>query len=173
MMPYQVGESVLYGIHGVCRIEGVEDKLIDGNSVTYYVLNPIFESGSTIYTPVDSEKTKAKMRPLLSAPEIFRLIRSMPGENMIWLENENENDRKNRYREIIAGGDRTELIRLIKTLYFQKQTRAETGKKPLASDNHFMKDAEKVLYDEFAHVLNIKREEIVPFIREQIEYKGG
>jgi CarD family transcriptional regulator len=32
------------------------------------------------------------------------------------------------------------------------------------SDEQFMRDAEKILYDEFAYVLGIKREDILPFI---------
>ena len=32
-----------------------------------------------------------------------------------------------------------------------------------------MKDAEKLLYDEFAHVLSISPEQVLPFIMEQVE----
>jgi CarD family transcriptional regulator len=50
-----------------------------------------------------------------------------------------------------------------------QQELKEKGKKLRVSDERFLKDAEKVLYDEFAHVLDIKREEVLPFIFEQIE----
>ena len=36
------------------------------------------------------------------------------------------------------------------------------------ADERFLKDAEKMLYDEFALVLNIREEEVLPFIMEQI-----
>ena len=35
-------------------------------------------------------------------------------------------------------------------------------------DRYFMKEAEKKLHEEFAYVLNIKPEEVIPFITEQI-----
>ena len=44
-----------------------------------------------------------------------------------------------------------------------------------AIDRYFMKEAEKRLHEEFAYVLNIKPEEVIPFITEQvnIEEKQG
>ena len=32
-----------------------------------------------------------------------------------------------------------------------------------------MKDAERILYEEFAYVLHIERDQVLPFITEQIE----
>lgn len=37
------------------------------------------------------------------------------------------------------------------------------------SDESFLKDAEKLLYEEFAHVLNITKDQVLPFIMRQIE----
>ncbi len=38
-----------------------------------------------------------------------------------------------------------------------------------AADRYFMKEAEKKLHEEFAYVLNIKPDEVIPFITEQIK----
>lgn len=51
--------------------------------------------------PVSNDKLTAKMRRVSSPEEIVALISSMPGENAEWIENENE--RKERYKEAIAG----------------------------------------------------------------------
>ena len=40
-----------------------------------------------------------------------------------------------------------------------------------AADENFLKEAESVLYEEFAYVLNIRREEVLPFIQHEIEKK--
>lgn len=37
------------------------------------------------------------------------------------------------------------------------------------SDERFLKEAEKMLYDEFALVLNIREDEVLPFIMKQID----
>jgi CarD family transcriptional regulator len=163
---YQAGATVLYGMHGVCEISGVDEKIVNGRSTDYYVLHPIFDEKTTIFLPVNKEGAVEKMRPVLSPDEIRKLIHAMPGETAFWIENANE--RKLRYREILAEGDRVAIVRMIKALYLQRQKRLALGKKPLASDAEFMRAGEKILYDEFAHVLKIKRERVLPFIMEQI-----
>ena len=65
--------------------------------------------------------------------------------------------------------DRTALVRMIKTLYQHQQKQQRRGKKLHVVDERFMKEAERILYEEFAHVLNIQKEQVVPFIMEEIQ----
>ena len=57
----------------------------------------------------------------------------------------------------------------VRALYLRKQRQEAAGRKFHVADEHFLHDAEKILYDEFAHVLQIKRDQVLPFILEQIE----
>lgn len=164
---FSVRDIVIYGIDGVCQIIDITEKEVDGQCRQYYVLKPVYDENSTLYIPVHSEKTTAKMHRVLSPEEIYALIQAMPAENSIWIDSEVV--RREKYKEIIVTGNRQELIRLIKTLYLHQQAKKENGKKLHTVDERFMKDAEKILYDEFAHVLAIKREQVLPFILEQIE----
>ncbi len=164
---FSVGDNIIYGNHGICKIEGIQDMTIDSSTRPYYVLKPVFENGSTIYFPVGNETAEQKMRRILSVDEIYSLIREMPDEDTIWIENENE--RKESYRNIMAGSDRSALVKLIKTLHLREQDLKSSGRKLYASDEKFLKDAERTLYDEFIFVLDIKREEVIPFITKQIE----
>jgi CarD family transcriptional regulator len=109
----------------------------------------------------------AKMRSILSVEEIHALIKAMPNENSIWIEDEFL--RKTRYQEILADGNREELIKLVKTLYKQRQWQKNRGKRLHLIDEYFMKNAEKMLHEEFAHVLNISLDQVLPFILEQIQ----
>ena len=45
----------------------------------------------------------------------------------------------------------------------------EKGKKLHVNDARIFIEAEKMLYEEFAHVLHIEREQVLPFIMEQME----
>lgn len=164
---YNVNDTVLYGVHGICRIAGISEKDLGGNRVEYYVLKPVYENQSTIFVPVHSQILTAKMRRVLSAGEIYALIKAIPDENTIWIEN--ENTRRARYKEILSRGDRVELVRLIKTLHLHEQSQKGKGRKLHTADERLMKEAEKILYEEFAHVLHIKREEVLSFILEQID----
>ena len=37
-----------------------------------------------------------------------------------------------------------------------------------SADEHFLKDAETALYEEFAYVLNIPKEQVLPYIQQHI-----
>ncbi|MDR3277329.1 MAG: CarD family transcriptional regulator [Oscillospiraceae bacterium] len=166
-MKYKAGDVVLYSAHGVCKVAELAKKNMSGKIMEYYVLKPVGDSKFTILVPVDSERLTAKMRRLLSAGEIYALIRTMPGENTIWIDDEKV--RRARYKEILALGDRAELVQLIKTLYLRQRDMQKKGKRLYLADGYVMRDAEKMLYDEFAHVLEINPDQVLPFIMERIE----
>ena len=164
---FGVGDTVLYGTQGVCKIAETEQKRVRGEYVDYLVLRPVYDENSTIYIPADNETLTAKLRRILSAEEIYEMIHSMPDEETIWIDDDNQ--RKVQYQQIISGGDRRKLVRLIKTLHLRKVSQEKNGKKLHQSDEAILKQAEKLLHNEFALVLNIKPEEVLPFIMEQIE----
>lgn len=118
-MFYSIGDTVTYGIHGVCRITKIENKEFMGVSNNYYVLEPIYDPRSTVFVPTENDVLMAKMKRIMSASEIYELINQMPNEADIWIDN--DTDRKRRYSEIIKSGDRYALVRLIKTLYIHKE----------------------------------------------------
>lgn len=164
---FQANDTVIYGAHGVCNITEVTKKDFCGERREYYALTPVYNGGTTIYVPADNPTLTGKMRRVLSAEEIYRIIHSMPREETLWVENEPE--RRVRYQTILTGGDRRELVGMIKALYLHKQDQLAKRKHLHASDEIFLRDAEKLLYDEFALVLDIEPEQVLPFITRQIE----
>lgn len=166
---FKVNDTVMYGRSGVCRIVDICKKNFINNELLYYVLQPVYENKCTIYCPVDSKKVQ--MRKLLDIDEIRELIRTMPDEITIW--DNNDRARRETYDKIIKSGDHRELIKLIKTLYLKRKELNSTGKKFHIADEKAMNDAEKLLYQEFALVLDIQLDEVVPFITGQIEVSGG
>lgn len=166
-MKFAVNDSVLYGAEGVCRIAEISEQDFMGTRAQYYVLKPVYSAGSTIFVPVENEALVGKMRRILSPEEIRSLIKTMPDEALLWIDDDNA--RRAHYHEIIQNGDRAQLVGLIKALYTRRETQQAKGRKLHAADERYLHDAEKILYDEFAHVLQIKRDEVLPFIMEQIQ----
>ncbi len=166
---FKVNDTIMYGTQGICKITEITTKDFMGTKKEYYVLRPIHDAAATLYAPVNNEKIEAKMRRILSEEEIYELIETMPYEEANWIENENA--RRERYKQIIADGNRTELIRMIKALYIRKKQREADGKHLYLSDERFFKEAERILYDEFQYVLKIKKDELMNFIFERIEQK--
>lgn len=165
---YQINDVVVYGLHGVCRITEIEEREFAGETQPYYTMHPVFNDRSTFFVPVNNEKSKKKVRDLLTPQEISALIRSMPQLEEIQVQNEKH--RKIIYKEIIESGDRAEIIRLIKTIYVRREAQLKAGKKQHLIDERFLKEAETSLYDEFAFVLNIDRESVIPHIKNELEH---
>lgn len=164
---FHKNDTVRYGPHGVCQIEDVAVKKFNGKSTEYYVLKPVYNETSTIYVPVRNQALTDKISTVLSAEEVRALIQTMPDEDPIWIDDESV--RKERYQKTLTDGDRIELVRMIKALYFHQQEQQARGRRLHMSDDRFFKDAEKMLYEEFALVLKITKEQVIPFIQEQLQ----
>ena len=163
---YNVGEAVVYSSYGVCTVSAIENRDFGGDSIEYYVLRPVGNKNNTFYVPTKNEKLTRQMRKVYSRSEVEKLIGGMPEEGLIWIDNDFQ--RKEEYRRIISGGDRSELIRLIKTLYLKQQDLLDQHKKLHSADERFLSEAENMLYDEFAYALDISRDEVLPYIKKRV-----
>jgi len=163
---YNVGEAVVYSSYGVCTVSSIEKRDFAGESREYYVLRPVGNKSNTFYVPTENEALTSRMRKVYSRSEVEKLIGDMPDEGLIWIDNESQ--RKEEYRRIISGGDRSELIRLIKTLYLKRRDLSDQHKKLHSADERFLSEAENMLYDEFAYALDISRDEVLPYIKEHL-----
>ena len=162
---YAVNDTVMYGQSGICKITEICDRKFGRETLKYYVLRPVYGDNMVIYCPVDSDKVR--IRKLLSAEEVVALIREMPAQQGDWIENDNL--RKEAQTEILRRGDHKELIALIKTLYRKRTETENSGRRFHRADAEAMAQAEKMLYQEFAQVLDIAPDEVVPFIIGKIE----
>lgn len=163
---FQVGDAVTYGTSGACRITAEETKNIGGQSMTCLVLKPVYDSSLTICVPTASEAAKAKMRRLMTKDEAYALIQNMPEENDSYAADPGV--RREFYNDALRSGDRRQLVRMIKSIYRYKQDRLANGKHLATFDETAMREAETMLYTEFALVLGMQPAEVVPFIQEQI-----
>ena len=73
---YQVGDRVVYGIHGVCLVADVEEQRTAGEVTRYYVLQPVYDDKGKVFVPVGNERLERKMRRILSKEEIYDIYRN-------------------------------------------------------------------------------------------------
>ncbi len=157
----------MYGNSGVCEIIDIRQERFAGKTPrTYYVLKPVADPNSTIYYPADADGSK--MKKLLTKEEIFALIASMPDTEYEWIENDAE--RKEAFTAILKSGDHAALIGLVKILHFHKQERLQAGKKLHLADERIQKEAESMLFGEFAHVLQLQPNQVVDFITGKLQH---
>ena len=168
---FQVNDVIIYGSHGVCEITAIEEKTVNTITKRYFVLKPIKDRGSTIYAPTDNEVVLKKMRRLLTVAEINLLIDFMSDGKIPWIDNVNE--RKERYKELLASGNHAALIQMINAIYHHKKEREAAGKRLHMMDEHFFKDAEQILYHEFQYVLNLNsKDELMKYILNRLNRNG-
>lgn len=163
----EVGQVVLYGAEGVCRISEICRMKVGHKREEYYVLRPIHREGATVFVPLNNEALLSKMRPLLTVEEIHGLMEQVAGETPFWIEESGE--RKVEYQRILQGSDRLELLRMIRGLYLRRDALRQRGKYLRGSDEQMLRDAEKILNDELSLVLEIDRREVPEYIRRRME----
>ena len=120
---YQINDMILYGTEGVCKIDSIVTKELAGEAQEYYVLKPVYSENSTIYVPVHNKNLTKKMHQVLSTQEIYQLIENISDEQPDWIENENE--RKEKFKEIMSSGKRSWMLQMIKSLYHHQQEQQE------------------------------------------------
>ncbi len=162
----QTGSMLLYG-NQVCRVCQQKEEVFHGTRRTYYLLQPIYDTSSLIHVPADNPKLMGKMRQILSPEEIHQLIQQIPKQETRWIADDRQ--RNDAWKEILSAGDRQKLVGMIKTLYEKKQEIEAAGRKFHAADETALRQAEQIIHDEFALVLDIQRDQVAPFIARQIE----
>jgi len=163
----QVGMQVVYGIHGVCRIVDAEIRTVDRKKVEYFVLEPREQPGARFYVPTHNPAALVKLRPLLTPEELESLLASADTHQDCWVQEENL--RKQKYRELINGGDRAALISMIRALHQHRENQLAAGRKFHLCDENFLRDAQKLLTSEFSMVLGIPRDEVKEYIEKKLQ----
>lgn len=163
---FSTNDYIIYGNTGICKIESIKEMKFGNNPTKkYYIIKPVYGEKETIYSPIDN--TAINIRKIMNLDEVKELINEIPKQDTIWIED--ISDRKEKYSEIIKGGNRHDLVKLIKTLYLKKQEKAKEGKKLMIGDEKLMQEAEKILHQELALILDIKPEEVAPFITSELK----
>lgn len=160
---FSVKDVVSYGSQGVCEIVETTVREIKKEKIEYFVLAPVFDKNSKIFVPIHNEKLIGKMKQLLTAQQAQDIIKGFSEVESIWIDNDNL--RREKYREIVVNADRNELISLIKTLYVHRNKQKEFGKKLHITDDRYLHDAERIIFDELAFVLKLEQQKI----REDVE----
>jgi len=161
------GDTVIYGANGVCEIDGITSQSFCGETREYYVLRSVYCAGETVFVPTDSAALTGKMYPALTPAEIDDLLTALPRTAPAWIESDEE--RKVRFAEILTSGDRKALIGMVRALHDHKIQQEKRGKKLHLADERCYREGEKLLHEEFAHVLQIPPAQVADYIRERLE----
>lgn len=153
---FGIGDYVICSNKGVCVVENITTLNITGvdSERQYYILKPLYITGSTVYVPVDSPKDS--IRKVLERDAAQKLVETIPEIPMLVITNDKLSEQA--YKECIKKNDCAELVKIIKTIYLRKQKRLQAGRKVTAVDAKYFHIAEDNLYGELAVALDMSRD---------------
>lgn len=157
---YSVGDLIVYGGTGVCKVDAVETKTVSGEERQYYRLCPLYQSG-TISVPVDG---KVFMRPVISREEAEAIIDAMPGMRAESFHERNFTQLAAKYQQLLCSHDCADIAGLVVSIHAKKEESERAGRRFGQVDARFMKRAEMLLYGEFSAALGIPYEEVEEYV---------
>ncbi len=163
---FQVGEHIVYGINGICRVAEIGPSPYDKTDPrTFYLLIPVNNPmSSTIYTPVDNERVP--MRRLMTKDEIEALIIAMPEIETLTVPVEKQ--RREIYRTVIGELRPEGYVQVIKTVDRRRAELTAARKHFPVTDLEYGRLAKHLLCSECAHVLGLTEEQANAYIERRI-----
>lgn len=164
---FEKGEYLVYGTHGICRVEEVTYPLMKtaDRERLYYVLQPIYANGNKIYVPVDS--LRSNLRRVITKEECGALLDLIPRLEALLVDNEKQ--REQVYKTAMLSNDCREWVKVIKTIYLRKHQRMSQGKKMTLVDERYLRMAQDNLYGEMSFALGEDKEDMESYIKNHVE----
>lgn len=162
---FSVGEYVVHGNDGVCRVEDVAPMTGSGSDRIYYTLVPVYSTGSKLFVPTDS--TKVITRAVISKNDVKQLMEEWDDIDVLSVENDKK--REEIYKEALRSCDCRQWVKLIKTSYQRNQMRMEKGKKATTSDERYLHMAQENLFGEMAIPLEMSRGEAETYFIDKLK----
>ncbi len=152
-----MGDIILYGAQGICKIDCIQTKQIGKQKADYYVLKPIYNDNTAVFVPVDNELLASKMQDVLTKSQAKELAEKVADIDII--EAKDETQKRELYKAILSSSDREKLIALIKTIRLERDARRQNNKKLNINDEQTLRKAELLLYNELAFVYGVEPDE--------------
>ena len=167
MKEYQVGAYVMHETAGVCQVTEISERALQGkgSEKMYYSLEPVFQRGSCVITPVEAATGKARIRDVKPREEIEGIMANLTDIPVI--EETDDHLRAERIKEEVARFEPSALACVVKTAFLRKEFRIANGKKVMSADEKILQSVGKKLFQEMAFALEIK-----PDAAEQMFYDG-
>lgn len=165
-LEYKINDFVMCK-DDVCKIIDIKKMEFSGiDERKYYVVEPVGEQSARIYVPVDLKDGDAAIRKILSVNEVNSIIERSENIELTWVEDGKE--RVNHFDRILQNGDMAEILWMLNILKERRQELEAEGKKLYVGDTRIFETAEKMITEEFAFVLGIKKDEVESYILERL-----
>ncbi|MBF0100133.1 MAG: CarD family transcriptional regulator [Desulfobacterales bacterium] len=118
---FYVGDLAVYPAHGVGRVESIESRKINGDTMTFYILK-ILENNMVIMIPTKNVESVG-LRELISSDEIPKVFDILMEKREISFDNQTWNRRYREYMDKIKTGSIYDVAEVFRDLYLLKLTK--------------------------------------------------
>ncbi|MFW6138950.1 MAG: CarD family transcriptional regulator [Spirochaetota bacterium] len=157
---YEVGQKVVYPLHGVGVINSIEDRIVLGEKRSYYIIK-LSISDMTVMIPV-SKSEELGLRQVVTNDDVNRALKLIRGEIT-----DMDEDWKSRYQhnfEKIKSGSILSIAEVVRNLFHRNKI-----KELSIMEKKLYENAYRLLVDEIAYVKNMDKEEVQNLICEGLE----
>jgi CarD family transcriptional regulator len=168
---YQIGQLIIYGSEGVCRVEAIGPLNMRGapKNLDYYTLAPLYRSG-TVFAPVD---TTVFTRPVITRQEAEELIAKIPEVPAEVYESSNPRLLAEHYQGYLKSYDCTQLVSLLRGIGEKGRMAVGRGRRLGMVDERCMKQAEEMLHGELAVALDIPVSDVRDYVSRSLGTKSS
>ena len=159
---FDIGDKILYPMHGAGVIEKIEETEILGEKKSYYVLR-ISGRDIKIMVPVDSSM-KVGVRPVASMEDVEEALVVLASETTEMSSNWNRRDREN--TEKLKSGELTQVAEVVRNL-----SRADRKRKLSAVETKMLINARQILISELVLAGEMDVEEASKLIDQAVKGK--
>ena len=154
---YRVGQYIVYGSEGVCRVEAIGPVDVRGAKPgqEYYTLSLVYRQGR-VYLPVDAA---GYSRPILTAEEAQALLLEIPSIPTEVFVSANPRLLGDQYQRRMKSGNCRDQLVVIRSIRAKGADIARKGRKLGMVDERGLKQTEEKLSGELALSLDISLEE--------------
>lgn len=157
---YEVGEKVVYPLHGVGVINSIEDKTVLGEKRSYYIIK-LAISDMTVMIPINKSE-ELGLRLIVSDRDVNKALRLIKGDIT-----EMEEDWKTRYQENfkkIKSGSILNVAEVVRNLFHRNKV-----KELSIMEKKLYENAYRLLVDEISYVRNMDKEEVQNLVATKLE----
>ena len=156
---FNIGDKVVYPMHGAGVIEGIEEKSVLGEKQNYYIIKMPGEVKVMVPTAKASDVGVRDIIDSNATSKVFKVLETSSSEmEMNW------NKRYRDNMEKMKSGDIYEVADVVRSLSFkQKEKGLSTGEKKM------LLNAKQILVSELTLAENSKKEDIEEMVNSKID----
>lgn len=152
---FNIGDKVVYPMHGAGVIEGIEEREISGAKMSYYIIKlPLGDMRAMV--PLEQAENVG-LRQVVAGEELRKVLEDMKSSNVIVTDNWNHRYRSN--LEKIKNGSIHDIVEVVHTLTIRnRQKGLSTGEKKM------FENARKLLISELVLAQNIEEDQALEIL---------